>query len=215
MKITDAIVQIALDNYEEILLSLKAKYGSGHEGKRLAMKEALRASFPHLQIDFRIKQLEWEETLTGNYSADSEFTNYLIMPDNHKYQLYHLFGSSEHTSIEEAQSVAQIDYEKRVREYINIYLADGSNTIQGTKTIDEAFVRKQVLEEAASRLEELAKNAREKVRQFHAKQQDSKYGDRKRQHFYEEKKHYSRLETGYLKSAKVIRSLLGKLVKGD
>lgn len=67
--------------------------------------------------------------------------------------------------------------------------------------------QKQSLDIAIARLLDLASNAREKARQFHAKQHVGKYGHRKKQRFYEEKKHFNRLAIGYSKSARAIRAL--------
>lgn len=85
-----------------------------------------------------------------------------------------------------------------------------------TKPVDVAAVRRQALDEAASWLIDLAEKAREMEKRLHAKQHDGKYGNRKKQHFYEEKKHFKRLSIGYYKSARVIRSLSAEpVVKGQ
>lgn len=70
-----------------------------------------------------------------------------------------------------------------------------------------ADARRKGMEEAADHLGRKAELARSVAARLHLKQKDDKYGDRKKQRFYEEKKHFNRLAVGYAKSEKVIRAL--------
>ncbi len=82
----------------------------------------LKIAFKEGQSSPKIKQLEWVEVWDGYEDARTQFGHYVVRPsiDNKTFLMIDLRKGIQHYStLNEAKSAAQADFERRVRECLD------------------------------------------------------------------------------------------------
>lgn len=108
---------------EALKLLSETKLNPIHEIPRYRADIIARIAFSEGQSNPKIKQLEWVEVWEGYEDAKTPFGHYVVRPsiDNKTFLMIDLRkGIVPYLTLSEARSAAQADFEKRVKECLDL-----------------------------------------------------------------------------------------------
>ena len=102
---------------------LKYNVGVIHSNPQLILEESFISGVRYGQSSQKIKQLEWVEVWEGYEDVKTPFGHYVVRPsiDNKTFLMIDLRkGIEPYLTLSEAKAAAQADFEKRIKECIDI-----------------------------------------------------------------------------------------------